>query len=46
MSSPQRSTTLNRPDPDSSWESTIERLQSFVAARVGDRGSPPTSPRT
>ena len=37
MSSSQRSTTLNRPDPDSSWESTIERLQSFIAARVGDR---------
>jgi RNA polymerase sigma-70 factor (ECF subfamily) len=37
MSSSQRSTTLDRPDPDSSWASTIERLQSFIAARVGDR---------
>jgi len=37
MSTSQRSTSLNPPDPGSSWAATIERLQSFVAARVGDR---------
>lgn len=37
MSSSPRATTLDRPDPDSHWAATIERLQSFVAARVGDR---------
>ena len=37
MSSFQRSATLKGPDPDASWAATIERLQSFVAARVGDR---------
>src|SRR5215217_2662148 len=37
MSSAQRSSTLERPDPGSSWAATIERLQSFIAARVGDR---------
>ena len=37
MSRSQPSTTLNRPEPGSSWAATIERLQSFVAARVGDR---------
>lgn len=37
MSSAQRSTTLDRPDPVSSWAATIERLQSFIAGRVGDR---------
>jgi len=37
MTSPQRSTTLDRPDPDDSWAETIERLQSFVGSRVGDR---------
>ena len=37
MSSSQRSTTLDSPDPGSSWAATLERLQSFIAARVGDR---------
>jgi len=37
MRGSQRPTTLNRPDPGSSWATTIERLQSFIAARVGDR---------
>jgi RNA polymerase sigma-70 factor (ECF subfamily) len=37
MSSSHGWTALDRPDPDSSWAATTERLQSFVAARVGDR---------
>jgi RNA polymerase sigma-70 factor, ECF subfamily len=37
MSASQPSTTVDRPEPGASWAATIERLQSFVAARVGDR---------
>jgi RNA polymerase sigma-70 factor, ECF subfamily len=37
MSGSLRSTELDRPRPDPSWTTTLERLQSFVAARVGDR---------
>ncbi len=37
MSRSQPATTVNRPEPGSSWAATIERLQSFIAARVGDR---------
>ena len=37
MSSSRPSTARERPDPDFSWTPTIERLESFVAARVGDR---------
>jgi RNA polymerase sigma-70 factor (ECF subfamily) len=37
MNTPQHGPTLDRNDQDSSWAATIQRLQSFIAARVGDR---------
>ena len=37
MTTSQPSITVDRAEPGASWAATIDRLQSFIAARVGDR---------